>query len=63
MVQGNTVNVSAAYTFTPVFVAESESAMNQRHHSMALFPSVRFALTMQLFHGTERLNKDLTFEP
>lgn len=60
-----TLNVSAAsiYTFTPVFVAESESAVNQRHHSMTLFPSVRFALTMQLFHGTERLNKDLTFEP
>lgn len=49
--------------FTPVIVAESESAVNQRHHSVTLFPSVRFALTMQLFHGTERLNKDLTFEP
>lgn len=69
MLQGQgsrkTVNVAAAsvYTFTPFFVAESESAVNQRHHSMALFPSVRFALTMQPFHGTERKNKDLPFEP
>jgi len=58
-----TLNAASIYTFTPVFVAESESAVNQKHHSMALFPSVRFALTMQLFHGTERKNKDLPFEP
>jgi len=30
-----TLNAASIYTFTPVFVAESESAVNQKHHSMA----------------------------